>query len=174
MTLPTSFDPLVDRIYEVLCDGAGVYRALAAANRYTKNTLPNEPDERRAKVSRVQKIALVGIDSIADSVNTQEFSDRAEYQAAIRVDLCYHTPNPYERAAVITQMTDTHSASHLVRAALGYPPNMATTQAGLVTGLGDGGLVFTRTSNPRLSPDSRLFTLTIGFTATVWLSFPTT
>jgi len=174
MTLPATFDPLVDRIYEVLCDGAGSLRALALADRYSKRTLPNEGDERRAKQSRVQKIALVGIDSIADSVNTQEHSDRGEYQAAIRVDLCYHTPNPYERAAVITAMTDAHSDAHLVRAALGWGANMTLTADARETGLAGGGLVFTRTNNPRLSPDSRLFTLTLAFSATVWLAFPTT
>lgn len=169
----TGFDPLVDRIYEVLCDGRGAFRALAAADRFVKKSLPNEPDERRAKNARVHKVALVGIDSIADSANTQETSDRAEYQAALRVDLCYYTPNPYERAAVIERMTLAHSDAHTVRAALGWPANMPQTQDARDTGV-QSGLVFKATSNPKLSADSRLFTLTLAFTATVWLAMPTT
>lgn len=170
--LAASFDPLVDRIYEVLCDGRGAYRTIASGSRFIAKALPGESDQVRAKNSRVQKIALVAIDSFTDSANTQETSDRAEYQAAIRVDLAYHTSNPYQRSAVIAQMTAAASDAHLVRAALGWPANMPQTQDARDTGV-QSGLVFKSMSGGRLSPDSRLFTVTLAFTAAVWLAMPT-
>lgn len=166
------FEPLIARIYEVLCEGRGAHRTLAVGQRFRAKLLSTESDAMKAKNARVQKLVLAAIDRFDDSVQTQEFSDRAEYATAIRVDLAYSTANPYDRARVIEQMTAAASDAHRVRMALGWPPNMVTTEAGVSTGLSGGGLVFKNASGGRLSPDSKLFTITLAFTATVWLAMP--
>ena len=169
------FEPIVDRIYEVLCEGRGAFRTLALDQRFSAKLLSSDGDQARAKNARVQKLCLVAIDSFRDSARTQEMSDRAEYEVAIRVDLAYHTANKYSRAAVIDQMTRAKSDGHRVRMALGWPANLDTTEDLRAVGLGGlGCLRFVSMDAGRLSDDAQLYTVTLAFTATMWLAMPVT
>jgi len=169
----TDFTPLVERIYEVLCEGEGVYRTLAEGDRFVAKMLPGESDAVLAKKARVQKLVLVAVDEMLDSVNTQEFSDRAEYAIKVRVDLAYSSPNPIERARLIDLMTHAKNDAHKVRQALGWPANMTATKDARATGV-RSGLAFVRAGGDRLSDQSRLYTTTLSLTASVWLAMITT
>jgi len=180
----TSFAPLIQRCYEVLCQGVGAARLLTEQQRFRNRLFEGQTPGSQYMTgirSPNRKLCAVVVQSYANG-NTQEFSDRAHYDCELRVDLSYPVDDVAQRSAgglatldlISLAMASAADDAHLVRAALSWPPNMLVTIDGLDTGLpGGGGIQFKSFGPVRHDPGAQLVTASVLFAAVVFLRFPT-
>jgi len=186
MARPSTYDPLITRCYEVLCKGAGVTRTITAG-RFAARLYPGQPADNQHKEAlaasersptRLAGLVAVFVEQFADTEGTQEFSDVAQYDVRLRVDVSYATPNPAQRSVgaptvdlVSAALAQAASDAHAIRRALCWPPSMVATTGGLDTGLAGGGGVLPVAFGPvRHDPATQTVTATLYFRAIVFLA----
>jgi len=133
--------PLLTRIEEVLCDGAGIERTISAAHRFQRGPYPDETSSASGTAAMVRKGIFASV-TTATPMRQPEMHDVLMYDLTIRVDFFYHIVDPEVhatfRATLGTIATDLHRA----RGALCYPGNLLQTAAAEATGLSGAGLQF--------------------------------
>lgn len=168
----TSFDPLLTRIAEVLCDGAGVFRTLPAPLRFRDAAYAQPPTE-ASTAAHEQKGCIAYITGIRERSFNSEIAPTAVYEIDVVVETTYFVEHPSERAAVRAQLAAAALDGHLVRSALCWPGNLAQTVAGASVGLVDNGLTFRSFVLGKPDRVTRLMTGAIQFTGAIELSHPT-
>ena len=147
--------PLIKRVEEVLCDGAGVARTIAAANRFRRGPRPLQTRSEQGTEAMVQKGCYVAIVS-AEPMDQPEMHNVLSYIVRVRIDLFYNLPDGQMhtrfRDAVVEAATDMHR----IRMALGYPSNLQATAAGAATGLSGSALQFERWTMQDPDPTHKL------------------
>lgn len=137
-----NFSPLFTRVYEVLVDGAGAARALAAANRFGDEWYPDLPDSQLSILARSKKRVWVALGPTTPAMEHETSATRS-YWITLTLSLAYFIEpgarvDTQWRTVAATMATDVH----LVRGALTWPGNLSQTNAGAETGLADGKLEF--------------------------------
>lgn len=139
----TSVKPLIDRIYEVLVDGHGTKRTLAADDRFQR--MPTSKASRdvisvRAKVKPIVEVVVARVtpEPGANRVHT----DRQLYRFAISIYRYYYLgyeSSPTQLQAAIVRMTND---TMQVAEALEWGGNLDATEAGAETGIASDALRF--------------------------------
>lgn len=146
--------PLIDRVYEVLCAGAGEHRTIPKGT-FRQGPARTAPAE-LPRSAAAPALVAVEIDEIAaapfDDFN--EVGDRQvqRYVVLVRVVYPYAGGDYLSRGTDRTKGEDRDSLTRrapqhqrLIRYALGWPANLARTTKGAETGLVSGLLTYERT-----------------------------
>lgn len=139
----TSFAPLRTRIYEVLVDGNGATRALAAADRCSRRVHPGDRPDVRAAKSRKRRTCFVVVESAQPWKGHSSAADHGHYRITVRVEVYYYAGEPYTVASVARAQDRAADDMHRFVAALEASGNLAATEAAASTGLAGGALRFT-------------------------------
>lgn len=141
MTLPTSFQPARDAIYEALTATTGKTRALTEAQLFRRVAAKNADAGTEGEAIKLGKAVLVVFRDFGD-VPQPEIApgDRIRYQGTCEITRIYHAGNPLmyeerERARALA-LDDLH----LVRAALCWPGALSQTLSLEDTGIDGGAL----------------------------------
>lgn len=167
--MATDFQPLVDRVYEVLCDGAGAARTLAEADRFRRGLFPGQDPAHQARDAHTQKrcwVALTGLPRGDES----EVNDRALYTVRVRVDLAYALEPEPDQAAWRNLQGLMALDAHRIRGALGFPGNLTQTAAAAATGLASGALVYEDWAPDEPLPRQRLWRARASFLGRITLT----
>ena len=78
VTLPSTFLPLLTRVYEVVCKGQGSSRTITAGT-FRARSYEGQPADNSHKEALLAPLVRAVVESGADVAGTQEFSDRAQY-----------------------------------------------------------------------------------------------
>lgn len=170
----TTLLPLVQSIEEVLADGHGTARVLAAADRFRMSFFEGEPKGHSAIEARVNKTAFVYVSDMRARKDSQEMSTVAHYDVTVTILAAYYLGHEgvsgENRAALAAASLDYHK----VRAALCYPGNLRLTMVGAVeTGLAGGMLIAPGSRwGAVLDHENRLLRATFTFPGIVILTMP--
>lgn len=131
---------LRERIYELLCDGKGVVRALSEEHRFQR--LRTSRGDRTVLSMRAKErpIVHVSIVAIPDIDVVDELTDGHLYRLEVRVTRYYHLAFESDPSSVDDALDREFDDGCRVRAALSHPANLVTTEAGKATGLGGSSL----------------------------------
>lgn len=172
MSAASDYSALLDRIYEVLVDGEGGTKALAAGERFALGIWPGQPDEQQAIAARAtanSKAVWVDIIEGERGDALDEIAAEQSYVVTVEVLMAYAAEAEAQheawRSIVATAATD----KHRIRNALGRPGNLTQTEAGTDTGIASG-LTLEGWSKTGPDPVSRLLSATATFTARVMLT----
>lgn len=135
------FAPMLTRIEEILCDGRGVSRALASADRFRVGPFPDQLASNVSKEASVRKAAFAWLET-SQPLEHPEQHPRAKYTLTIALELYYYLPEFEQHSYLRTAAAVAASDMHKVRGALCYPGNVDATEAGALTGLVSGMLEF--------------------------------
>jgi len=133
--------PLLTRIEEVLCDGAGIERVLSAPNRFQRGTYPDEVASSSGVAAMVRKGMFASVTN-ATPLRQPEMHDILMYDISVRVDFFYHIVDPEVHATFRNTLGAIATDCHRARGALCYPGNLLQTAAAEATGLSGAGLQF--------------------------------
>lgn len=133
--------PLLTAVEEVLCDGAGVERTIAAAHRFRRGPYPDEVSSNAGTAAMVRKGCFASVVS-AQPMQQPEMHNVLMYALTVRVDLFYHISDPEVHTAFRATLGSIATDIHRARGALCYPGNLLQTAAAEATGLSGSGLQF--------------------------------
>jgi hypothetical protein len=168
----SSLDPLITRIREVLTDGAGVARTLAAADRFSERTYWNRPDDHQALSSRQKKAAYVSLTSATLHNAGNSAGSSVLYDIEILVELSYYTGSKFKPSDVELAIRTAASDMHKVNAALSYQGNLLQTAAAAATGLASAGLKMIDWETEQPDPETKLLRATMRLSAIVDVTYP--
>ncbi len=131
----TDTAPLLDRVEEVVCDGQGIARTLAAADRFQRGVWPGADDDKSSINAQVHKRVIVTIDQLVPRPEEKEMGSSIGYVVTTRLDMLYFLRPPVEYARIKAMVAIASLDAHKVRRALCYPGNLEATQAGAQCGL---------------------------------------
>lgn len=167
--MATEYQPIIDRVYEVLTEGAGVARTIAEANRFATGLYPGQEPAHQARDARRQKRCWVAAGPLGRGEES-EVNDRALYNASVRVDFAYALEPEADRAAWRALTGLMALDAHRVRGALGFPGNLTATTAGDPTGLASGCLLFESWTPAEPLPRQRLWRASASFVGRLTLT----
>lgn len=147
--------PMLDRIEEVLCDGAGVARTIAAPHRFRRGPFAGQRASEQGTEAMVSKGVYVSVTN-AESMTQPEMHNVLSYRLRVRIDLFYHLPDTYMHPQFSAALAEAATDLHRVRMALCYPGNLEATASGEATGLSGSALEFERWSMQDPDPENRL------------------
>lgn len=171
--MASSYTPLITRLYEVLVDGEGSTKPLAASERFAAVVWPDQPDDEKATAARGSANGKAVWVDITDAEPDDHLGDMAPtqgYRLTVSVEMYYATAAEGEHAtawrdALSTALLD----KHRIRNALCRPPNLEQTKAGADTGVASA-LQWVGWSKTGPDPVSRLLSATAEFQGYVLLS----
>lgn len=170
--MATTFNPLIEAIEEVLVQGAGSARTLAAADRFLLNTTPEMPADHQAFMGHQEKRVWVAITGLTPDQHFSENSGNAHYNITITLHLSYYTDAEMDHEAIRDTLIKMANDAHKVRAALGQAGNLTQNLAAQDTGLVSGLLFFQSYDPGNPDVDNKLFPATITFDGDVILANP--
>lgn len=168
--MATDTQPLVDRIYEVLVDGAGSARTIAEASRFAKGLYPGQEPDHQARDARRNKRCWVAVTRL-ERLDGSETNPSALYGVEVRVDAAYALEPEADLAAWQSLEGLMALDAHRIRGALGYPGNLTATTAGDPTGLASGALLFRSWTASEPLPRQRLWRASASFIGRLTLSY---
>lgn len=125
-----------ERIYEVLVDGDGTGRTLAAADRFSRGHPPGFDPKLRAVRAKVNPAVFVVIGAAAvDGFAAGEMSDEHLYRLKVAIYRDHWLGYQGDPEEVEGQLVAATDAFFKVRAALCFPGNLQQTEAANATGL---------------------------------------
>jgi hypothetical protein len=133
--------PMLTAIEEVLCDGTGIARALAAPDRFRRGPYPDEAPSSAGTAAQVRKGMFASVVR-AEPLKQPEMHNVLMYALTVRVDFFYHISDPEVHAAFRSTLGTIATDAHRARGALCYPGNLLQTAAAAPTGLSGAGLQF--------------------------------
>lgn len=171
----TSYQPLVDRVYEVLVDGAGTARTLPSGSRFAVGSYPGQAPQVTSTKAHEQangKVVYVAVTKDAPHV-APELHSVCQYTVTVVVIADYFCEPEQDLDAWRDTVALVAFDRHLVRAALGYPGNLVQTAAAAATGLSGGCLHYKGGSTSDISAANRVVRSTMTFEGTVSVTQPT-
>lgn len=130
-----------ERIYEVLVDGNGADRALAAADRFSRGYPPGFSNDMRAGRSKARPAVFVAISQFAvNPLASGEMTDKHLYEITISIFRDHWLGFQGDFAEVQAQQVKADNAFLRMRAALCFPGNLVQTEASNATGFGGEAL----------------------------------
>tara|TARA_R100001230_G_C5652905_1_gene157873 strand:+ start:300 stop:809 length:510 start_codon:yes stop_codon:yes gene_type:complete len=133
--------PLLTRVEEVLCDGAGIERTIGAAHRFQRGAYPDEVASSTGTAAMVRKGMFASVTS-ATPMRQPEMHDVLMYDLTVRVEFYYHIVDPEVHTTFRNTLGAIATDVHRARGALCYPGNLLQTAAAEPTGLSGAGLQF--------------------------------
>ena len=168
--MATEYQPIIDRVYEVLTDGAGAARTLSEANRFATGLYPGQELDHQARDARQQKRCWVAAGPLGRG-DESEVNDRALYNVSVRVDLTYALEPAADQAAWREIAGLMPLDAHRIRGALGFPGNLTATAGGDPTGLASGCLLFESWTPAEPLPSQRLWRASASFVGRLTLTY---
>lgn len=138
--MATTIANLRARIYEILCDGAGVARTLAESDRFQRLTTTRGVRDALSIRAGEQPIVHVSIRSDPDIDGIAELTDDHLYRIQVRITRYYHIAYDSDPESVDTTLDRAFDDRCRTRAVLGHPANLAKTEAGDDTGIAGSSL----------------------------------
>jgi hypothetical protein len=173
MTAAADLTALIERVEEVLVDGAGVSRTITdSSDRFLRGGRPGHNDADAAVSAHQNKRLWAEVTRQLARADTQEPSAESAYDITVSVQCTYYSGDPGDAR----QLRDCHLVAvndfHRVRKALCWPGNMAATEAGVVTGLAGDALIAAGASWAKVAfvPAAKIIRATALFNAVVHLT----
>lgn len=138
--MATTIASLRERIYEILCDGSGVVRALAPAHRFQRLTTTRGARDALSVRAGERPIVHVSIRGDADIDGIAELTDDHLYRLQVRITRYYHIAYDSDPESVDATLDRAFDDRCRTRAALGHPANLVQTEAGKPTGIAGSSL----------------------------------
>lgn len=141
--MATTVAHLRARIYEVLCGGKGIARTLSTEtpDHTFQRLYTSREDRTRLSIRAKQKpVVHVSIVKVPDVEIVDELTSSHVYRIEVRVTRYYHLAFESDPASVDAVLDREFDDGCRVRAVLGHPANLVTTEAGKATGLGGSSL----------------------------------
>lgn len=147
--------PLLARVEEVLCDGAGVARTIAAPHRFRRGPQPNQTASEQGTEAMVRKGCYASVIN-ADPMTQPEMHNVLSYRIRVRVEMFYNLPDAQMHDSFRDAIAEASTDLHRIRMALCYPGNLDTTASGVATGLSGSALEFERWTMQDPDPEHKL------------------
>ena len=139
--MPSTFEPLLCRLYEALEDGAGLSRALPEEHRFCRGNYPGQDPTASSRDAHVNKLAWVRLGDVAGT-RQQESTASKNYLVNVVLELAYFIEPEVDLDAWTLTQASMGADVHRLVGALGEPGAHLAPVAGDDTGLASGMLTF--------------------------------
>lgn len=167
--MPSTFEPLLCRLYEALEDGAGLTRALPAEHRFCRGNYPGQDLTATSRDAHVNKRAWVRLGDL-ERTQQQETTAAKVYRANVVLELAYFIEPERDLDAWTTTQAEMGADVHRLTGALGEPSAHLQTTAGDDTGLASGMLRFIAWQPSPPDPRARVWRAAVTFRGYVTLT----
>lgn len=173
MSDPTSFNPAIQRIEEILTTGAGNDSRVIPAGYFGWGSFLAQNEDENAALKTLGKPQITIKDGIAYETTgvLSEILNFAQYRFAFVLVAAYHTPKNLVHSEQMNLLKTIATDTHKIRAALGNPGNLLQTSDGTDTGIIDGMVHFVNQSPIEFNREVQLAKVEISFSGIIHLAY---